>query len=130
MGLVASGRTVVEVAESLGIAQSALYRWRRRERVDAGLAPGVTAVESALLGAARRRIGELEDEVKILRRAAAAVEEVVAPKGRFALIAALKVDGVDGQRSCHAFGVSRSGYYEWAARSPSRRAIRHAWLTA
>jgi putative transposase len=25
--------------------------------------------------------------------------------------------------------VSRSGYYDWAARAPSLRAIRHAWLT-
>ena len=33
------------------------------------------------------------------------------------------------RRSCHALGVSRSGYYPWAARAPSLRAIRHAWLT-
>ena len=32
-------------------------------------------------------------------------------------------------RSCHALAVSRSGYYAWAARAPSLRAIRHAWLT-
>jgi putative transposase len=25
--------------------------------------------------------------------------------------------------------VSRSGYYDWAGRAPSLRAIRHAWLT-
>lgn len=33
------------------------------------------------------------------------------------------------RRSCHALGVSRSGYYAWAGRAPSPRAIRHAWLT-
>ena len=27
------------------------------------------------------------------------------------------------------WGVSRSGYYAWAARAPSPRAIRQAWLT-
>jgi ribulose 1,5-bisphosphate carboxylase large subunit-like protein len=43
----------------------------------AGLRPGATAQESAKLAAARQRIRDLEEEVKILRKAAAAVEAVV-----------------------------------------------------
>jgi hypothetical protein len=35
----------------------------------------------------------LEDEVKILRKAAAAVEQVVPPKGRFRLVAELVDEG-------------------------------------
>jgi transposase-like protein len=34
LDLVASGRTVVEVVELLGIAESCLYRWKSRELVD------------------------------------------------------------------------------------------------
>jgi hypothetical protein len=30
--------------------------------------------------------------------------------------------------SCRLLGVSRSGYYEWAARAPSDRALADAWL--
>jgi putative transposase len=31
--------------------------------------------------------------------------------------------------ACAWLGVSRSGYYEWATRAPSRRALTDAWLT-
>jgi transposase-like protein len=75
--LVASGRTVRDVAASLGIAESALHRWRQRDLVDQGLKSGPTALESAELVAAHARIRDLEEEVKILRKAAAAVEAVV-----------------------------------------------------
>ena len=33
------------------------------------------------------------------------------------------------QLATRVLGVSESGYYEWRGRAPSRRAIRHAWLT-
>ena len=78
---------------------------------------------------AQERIRDLEEEVKILRKAAAAVEQVVPPKVRFGLVADLHADGVRVGRACHVLGVSRSGYYEWAGRAPSTRAIRHVWLT-
>ena len=108
LDLVASGRTVREVATSLGIAESCLYGWKSRDLVDRGLKPGTTTGESAELAAAHRRIRELEDEVKILRKAAAAVEQVVPPKGRFQLVAELVDDGVDAKRACRELGVSRS----------------------
>ncbi len=129
LDLVESGRSVRDVAASLGIAESCLHRWRHQDRVDRGLKPGTSVQESAELAAARRRIRELEEEVKILRKAAAAVEAVVPPKDRYRLIAGLSAEGVRIGRACHALGVSRSGYYAWAGRPPSRRAIRHAWLT-
>jgi putative transposase len=87
LDLVESGRTVRDVAVSLGIAESCLHRWRQRDLVDRGLMPGTTGQESAELAAARTRIRELEEEVKILRKAAAAVEAVVPPKDRFRLVA-------------------------------------------
>lgn len=129
LDLIESGRTVRDVAASLGIAESCLHRWRHRDLVDRGVKPGVTAQEGAELAAARQRIRDLEEEVKILRKAAAAVEAVVPPKDRYRLVAELRADGVRIGRACHALGVSRSGYYAWAARAPSPPAIRHAWLT-
>ena len=32
--------------------------------------------------------------------------------------------------SCRVLDVSVSGYYEWLARKPSARSVRHAWLTS
>ena len=40
LDLVASGRTVIEVAELVGIAESCLYRWKSRDLVDRGLKSG------------------------------------------------------------------------------------------
>ena len=84
LDLVESGRTVRDVAAALGIAESCLHRWRHRDLVDRGLKPGARTQESAELAAARARIRDLEEEVKILRKAAAAVEAVVRPKDRTA----------------------------------------------
>jgi putative transposase len=129
LDLVESGRTIRDVASSLGIAESCLYRWRHQDLVDRGLKPGATGRENAELAAARARIRDLEEEVKILRKAAATVEAVVPPKDRYRLVAELHAEGVRIRRSCYALGVSRSGYYAWAGRAPSPRSIRHAWLT-
>ena len=129
LDLVECGRSVRDVVASLGIAESCLHRWRHRDLVDRGLKPGTTAHESAERAAARARIRDLEEEVKILRKAAAAVDAVVRPKERYRLVAELHTEGVRTGRACHALGVSRSGYYAWAGRAPSPRAIRQAWLT-
>jgi len=128
LDLVESGRTVRDVAASLGIAESCLYKWRHRDLVDRGLKPGPTAREGAELAAARVGIRDLEEEVKILREAAAAVEAVVRPKDRCRLVAELHGEGVRVGRACHALAVSRSGFCAWATRAPSPRAIRQAWL--
>src|SRR6201995_5084578 len=126
LDLVRGGRPVAEVAELLGIAESCLYRWKRQGLVDRGLKP---AAESAELVAARRKIRELEEENKILRKAAAAVEAAVPPKDRFRLVAELHADGVRVRQACYSMGVSTSGFYEWKSRAPSARSIRNAWLT-
>ncbi|TXN32286.1 transposase [Lacisediminihabitans profunda] len=53
--LVRSGRTVVETAELLGIAQSCLYRWKQLDLVDRGLKPDSARVESRTLAVAKAR---------------------------------------------------------------------------
>jgi len=129
LDLIRAGRSVPDVAELVGVSQSTLYLWRQQDLVDRGLKPGTARVESAALIAARKRIQELEEEVKILRKAADALEQVVRPKGRFQLVNELVADGVRVRRACLALGVSVSGFYEWKHRAPSARTIRHAWLT-
>jgi putative transposase len=130
LDLLESGRKVRDIAASLGIAESCLYRWKQRDLVDRGLkslSPDV--IESAALAEARARIAELETEVKILRKAAAAVEQVVPPKALFVLVAELAAEGVAVKQACLALGVSRSGFYDARTRPPSARAIRQARLT-
>lgn len=81
LDLLETGRSVRDVAESLGIAESCLHRWKSRDLLDRGVtSPTTEQVESAALAAARARIAELETEVKILRKATAAVEQVVPQK--------------------------------------------------
>ncbi|WP_353477559.1 transposase [Microbacterium sp. zg-YB36] len=105
--LVRSGRTVVDVAATLGIAQPCLYRWKQQDFVDRGMRPPSGRASSAELTAANRRIRELEEENKILRRAVAAVEQVVPPKDRFRLVGELHADGVRSRKACLALGVWR-----------------------
>lgn len=62
-----SGRTVVDVAASSGIAESCPYRRKQQDLVDRGLKDGRTRSESAELAKARKRTRDLEEEVKILR---------------------------------------------------------------
>jgi|ERR1700689_2768512 len=69
--LVLAGRTVKDVAESLGCSDQSLHNWvkqhqlDRRERDD-----GLTSAEREELRALRRRVKRLEQEREILKRAA------------------------------------------------------------
>jgi transposase len=81
LDLVEAGRPIAEVAKALGISDQSIYAWRRQDRIDRGLEPGLTSGEKSELGAAKRRIVELETELKAMRRAMELVREVVPPKG-------------------------------------------------
>jgi transposase len=81
LDLVEAGRPVVEVARDLGISAQSIYMWRRQDRIDRGLVPGLTSAEKAELVAARRRISELETELRAHRRATELLRGEVRPKG-------------------------------------------------
>lgn len=70
-----------DVAADLGISEQTVYSWRRQERVDQGIDPGLTSAERAELAAARRRIRELEAELAIHRQAAELLKGTTSPKG-------------------------------------------------
>ena len=78
--LLAAGRKVADVASDLVISEQAIYGWRRQERIDRGLEPGVSTLERAELAAANRRIHELEAELAVHRRAAELLKETNSPK--------------------------------------------------
>ena len=79
--LLATGQKVADVARDLGISEQAIYGWRRQERIDRGLEPGLSTQEQGELAAAKRRIRELEAELAVHRRAAELLKEPRDPKG-------------------------------------------------
>ena len=81
LDLVEAGRPIAEVAKALGISDQSIYTWRRQDRIDRGLVPGLTSAEKGELASAKRRIAELETELRAMRRAVELVREVVPPKG-------------------------------------------------
>jgi transposase len=76
-----AGEAVKELSAELGIAGVTLYKWRRQALVDAGIRPGTKSYEADPLAAARRRVKELEAELKVVKLASALYEEgAVDPK--------------------------------------------------
>jgi transposase len=75
-----SDDSIAKVAKDFGISESCLQRWLAQADVEDGVRAGVPAGESAELRELRRRNRQLEQEVEILRRAAAYFAKDIAPK--------------------------------------------------
>lgn len=77
-----AGEAVKDLVAELGISDHTLYRWRRQAQIDAGERPGTKSHEADPLQAARRRIIELEAELKLVKAASDLFTEgAVDPKG-------------------------------------------------
>lgn len=67
--------TISKIASDFGIHEGTLNKWLRQADLDAGTAdhrkPGATSDEKAQPQAANRRIKVLEQELEVMRRAAA-----------------------------------------------------------
>jgi transposase-like protein len=61
LDLVEAGRSVANVARDLELSDQSIYTWRRKDRIDRGLVPGLSSGERAELAKAKLRIAELED---------------------------------------------------------------------
>jgi transposase len=68
--LVRSGRSIRDVAESLGVSEQTLRNWSRQDEVDAGRAEGLTSAEREELRRLRRENRRLQQEREILKKAA------------------------------------------------------------
>jgi transposase-like protein len=66
LALIDAGRKVRDVARDLGISEQTAYVRRKQHRIDQGLEPGLSSGERAELAADRRRIVQLETELKIV----------------------------------------------------------------
>lgn len=82
MALVEGGRKIAEVASELEISDQTIYTWCRQARIDAGLPAGVTFGDRAELEATKRRIHELETELRFHRRATELLKENTHRRGR------------------------------------------------
>src|SRR5919109_4085140 len=109
LDLVASGKSVAEVARLLEVSDQSIYTWRRQELIDRGELPGLTSEEREELREARRRIRELETELEVHRRAAELLKESVRPKGGSVMAS----EGLPVEVACRVLDVSSAGYYAW-----------------
>jgi transposase-like protein len=77
------GAVVKDLAVELGIAGVTLYKWRRQALIDVGQQPGLKSYEADPLEAARRRVIELEAELKVVRAAYPNNVAIIGPTARF-----------------------------------------------
>ncbi|WP_040155180.1 transposase [Mobilicoccus massiliensis] len=81
LDLLEAGRSVAQVARDLDISQESIYAWRRQDRIDKGLLPGLTSQEKSELTAAKARIAQLETELRAAHRAVELLREDASPIG-------------------------------------------------
>jgi transposase len=72
VGLLRSGRSIPDVAGSLGVSQQTLRNWTKQEQADRGERHDtLTSAEREELRELRKRVRRLEQERDILKRATA-----------------------------------------------------------
>jgi transposase len=72
VGLLRSGRSIPDVAESLGVSQQTLRSWSTQEQADRGERQDtLTSAEREELRELRKRVRRLEQEREVLKRATA-----------------------------------------------------------
>jgi transposase-like protein len=78
-----AGEAIKELAAELSISDATLYKWRRQALIDAGRRAGTKNFDVDPLEQARRRIKDLEAELKVVKAASAlfSEEEETSPKG-------------------------------------------------
>lgn len=66
-----AGRTVRDVAESIGVKTETLRKWVNREKVERGVKVGLTRAEVEELKTLKKENRELREQVEILEKATA-----------------------------------------------------------
>ncbi|MEU8404317.1 IS3 family transposase [Nonomuraea sp. NPDC048892] len=131
--LVRAGRTPEELAKEFQPSAQSIRTWVRQADLDDGRRQdGLTSAEKEELDRLRRENKILREEKEILRKAGGFLRAGDgSAEMKFRLIHAEK-DHHEVSLLARVLGVSRQGYYAWAARlrrGPSARARRDAELT-
>jgi hypothetical protein len=107
----AAGRPDVDVARDLGINVQSTYVWRRRDRIDKGLEPGLNSAEKAELSVATRLMTRrIERAMALLRRGDLSVTDVCFAVGCASL-------GTFSTRFTELVGMPPSTYRDQATRA-------------
>jgi transposase len=69
-----------QIAKDFGISHATLFAWLKQADIEDGVRPGLNEADSAEMRALKRRNRVLEQEVEILRRAAAYFARDLSPK--------------------------------------------------
>jgi transposase len=75
------GKSIASIAHDLDVSDQTDYGWRRQDRIERGLQPGLSTAENEELAKAKKRIAELETELAISRRATELLKEQTSPEG-------------------------------------------------
>jgi transposase len=78
-----AGESVIQLAAELAMPQTTLYRWKRQALIDVGRLRGPKSFEADPLAQARKKIKDLEAELKLVKLASAIFDEgeSLSPKG-------------------------------------------------
>jgi transposase-like protein len=74
-----AGEPIKDLAATTGVSANTLQTWKRQALIDAGRRPGALSYEADPLQQARRRIKELEAELKVVKQASALFDEQEPP---------------------------------------------------
>ena len=69
-----------QIAKDFGISEASLHNWLKKADVEDGVRPGLTEADAQELRALKKRNRVLEQEVEILKRAAAYFARDLSPK--------------------------------------------------
>ena len=81
LDLLAEGKSVASIAHDLDVSDQTIYNWRRQDRIDKGVQPGLTSTEKVELATANKKIAALEAELAVAQRALDILKESTSPKG-------------------------------------------------
>ena len=116
-----SDKTLTEVAKNIGVSESALRQWVRQADIDDGKGPqgALTSAEREELVRLRRENRQIKMERDFLKKSQHLLRqgELVGP---YETIEAEK-ETYPIAMMCDLLEVSRSGYYAWRQREPSKR---------
>ena len=72
--------TLAQISKDFGISNAKLHNWRKKADVEDGVRPGLTEADAQELRVLKKRNRVLEQEVEILKRAAAYFARELSPK--------------------------------------------------